>query len=119
MSRVTRSTSWRYTGRVPRNCWPQNLCDEVIDQTRALAQTRTLMRSLNRNLAALAEFYDGDWLAISASKHLTDDDERLIQEAAAKGRYSILAQDTIWDALQDARQAQLALTRLLARNLRC
>ena len=96
----------------------QVLCDRVIDRTAALAATGSAIRALNKDLDALARLYQDDWLSICTSGKLSRRDERSLEEAAANGRYSILAQDTIWNALQDARELQLSLAKLLVKSLK-
>lgn len=96
----------------------QALCDEIIDQTKALDATRKLIRALNRNLRNLQDFYEQHWLALAQDKRLSESDVRALESAIAKGRYSILDQDTIWNALQDAHHTQMAVLKVLVKDLR-
>ena len=96
----------------------QDLCDRIIDQSKALASAQKVIRSLNKDLRQLEDLYEKDWLAISSDKRLDRNDEQALAAAAKKGRYSVLGQDTIWNALQDAYQLQMALTKLLVKNLK-
>ena len=96
----------------------QELCDRVIEQTKALASTQKAIRSLNKDLRQLEVLYEKDWLAISSGTRINKNDEQALAAAAKKGGYSVLGQDTIWNALQDAYQVQIALTKLLVKNLK-
>lgn len=95
----------------------QTLCDRVIDKTEALTLALETVRALNEDLSQLEGLYDNDWLRIYSDKRLTDSDGEALLSYVKDGRYSILSQDTIWDALQDAQQIQLSLAKLLVKHL--
>ncbi len=95
----------------------QVLCDKVLDQTEALALALETAQALHQGLKQLEDFYDRDWLRIYSDERLTDADHAALRPHIQDGRYSILSQDTIWDALQAARQAQLSLAKLLVKQL--
>ena len=96
----------------------QDLCDRIIDQSKALASEQKVIRSLNKDLRELESLYEKDWSSIASDKRIDEKDEQALAAAAKKGRYSVLGQDTIWNALQDAYQLQMALTKLLVKNLK-
>ncbi|MDO5674552.1 MAG: DUF4298 domain-containing protein [bacterium] len=96
----------------------QDLCDRIIDQTKALAATQKAIRSLNKDLRKLESLYEKDWLSIVSDKRISGKDEAALAAAVKKGRYSVLGQDTIWNALQEAYQVQVALTKVLVKNLK-
>ena len=96
----------------------QGLCDRIIDQTKALASTDKAIRSLNKDLRELEMLYERDWLTLAGDQRLSEEDQRALAAAVPKGRYSVLDQDTIWNALQDAYRLQIALTKLLVKHLR-
>lgn len=96
----------------------QELCDRITDQTRALAATQKAIRTLNKDLRELESLYEKDWLALVSDKRIDAQDEEALTASSKKGCYSVLGQDTIWNALQDAYQLQMALTKLLVRNLK-
>lgn len=95
----------------------QALCDKIIDQTEALAPTLKTVRSLNKDLRQLEVFYDKDWLQIYSDKRLTDSDHETLLSYVKDGRYSILGEDTIWNAFCAAREIQLSLAKLLVKHL--
>ncbi|MGH8054799.1 MAG: DUF4298 domain-containing protein [Stenotrophomonas sp.] len=95
----------------------QALCDKVLDQTEALAPMLETVDTLNHDIKRLEAFYDKDWLRLHDDKQLTDSDHEALRPHIKDGRYSILAQDTIWDAFVTAREIQLSLTKLLVKHL--
>ena len=96
----------------------QELCERIIDQTQARAANQKVIRALNKDLRELETLYEKDWLSLVSSQQISGKDEAALAAAVGKGRYSVLDQDTIWNALQDAYQVQMALTKLLVKNLK-
>lgn len=96
----------------------QGLCDRIVDQTKALAGTDKAIRNLNKDLRELEMLYEKDWLALAGDQRLSEEDQQALAAAVPKGRYSVLDQDTIWNALQDAYRLQISLTKLLVKHLR-
>ena len=87
-------------------------------KTSLIKHIRILRGSLNKDLRELESLYEKDWSSIASDKRIDEKDEQALAAAAKKGRYSVLGQDTIWNALQDAYQLQMALTKLLVKNLK-
>ena len=95
----------------------QQLCDRVIEQTEALEPMVEAVANLNRDIRQLEAVYGQDWLRLQDALPASEDDPAALIASIAPGRYSILSQDTIWDALYAARQVQLALVKRLVADL--
>ena len=95
----------------------QGVCDRVIGQAEALGAVVEAIASLNRDIRELEAFYQGDWLRLHDAPAPEGEARAALLGSIAPGNYSILSQDTIWDALQNARRVQLALLKRLAAAL--
>lgn len=95
----------------------QQLCDRVINQTEALEPVLEAIAGLNKDIQQLEAIYGQDWLRLHDALPAGADTPAALHACIAPGRYSVLSQDTIWDALQAARQVQLALAKRLVAAL--
>lgn len=94
----------------------QILCDQVIDHTEVLARCLETVKLLNQDLKQLEHLYDQDWLRLY-DEPINDSELKQIQDVGQAGRHSVLSQDTIWNALQDAQEVQNSLLKSLNKNL--
>ena len=89
----------------------QQLCDRVTEQTEALEPVVQAIARLNGDIQRLGAMYEQDALPAGSNGPAA------LLASISPGRHSILGQDTIWNALHEARQVQLALLKRLAAGL--
>ena len=95
----------------------QQLCDRVTEQTEALEPVVQAIARLNGDIQRLGAMYEQDWLRLHDALLAGSNGPAALLASIAPGRHSILGQDTIWNALHEARQVQLALLKRLAASL--
>lgn len=89
----------------------------MIDHTQALFPVGQQVQALAAALRQLLAVYGEHWLALHQANDLDAAGHAALQAAIAPGRHSVLGQDTVWNALQGARQLQLALAKALVAAL--
>lgn len=67
--------------------------------------------------AALQDLYESDWMGLAESDRLSDGQRRELEQTGSRTKHSILAQDTIWNALSDNHQLRVRLIKSLADSL--
>lgn len=95
----------------------QSLCVQVEADHAALQRVLKALPAMQRRAQALSAYLHGPWLADVDAIAQVPKAEQRVHDAAPAGHYSVLAQDTIWDALTDADADVRALTKALARRL--
>lgn len=95
----------------------QALCVRVEADHAELTRLLRALPAMQRRHDALARYYDAHWLADVQALQAQPDAERRLLDATPDGHYSVLAEDTIWDALSDAREAVQRAIKALARRL--
>lgn len=95
----------------------QQLCDRVTEQTEALEPVVQAIARLNGDIQQLGAMYGQDWLRLHDALPAGSNGPAALLASIAPGRHSILGQDTIWNALHEARQVQLALVKRLVADL--
>lgn len=88
--------------------WAQEVCGTINDQSAVIERAVSVAAELQGRVKALESFYQNRWLEICEDPGLTDEDRDSLIFRARPGSYSVLGEDTIWDALQAARRVQIA-----------
>lgn len=92
----------------------QRLCTAVEQDIIEIENFRQFFTQAFQRLIKLSEFYDKDWLRIVDSGKLDEAGVQAVEKLTKEGQYSILDEDTIWDALTDSRAVYIALLKDLA-----
>ena len=92
----------------------QQLCNQVEQDIVKINEFKDFLLEAGARFDALAEWYDEDWLRVIDSEEIDDEQTALVEGIVPEGHYSILNQDTIWDALTESRDAYVQLLKTLA-----
>lgn len=95
----------------------QTLCTQLEADVQQLAAFGKSLAAIDQRYKALATLYQAHWLRLSESKALSKAQCQQIEDMVAKGSYSVLGQDTIWNALSDTRAEYLRLLKSLAEKI--
>ena len=95
----------------------QTLCTALEDDLRQLRKFGKFLSSVDERYRKLGALYQAHWMELSESADLDDNQRQQIQAMVAKGSYSVLDQDTIWNALSDTNQEYLRLLKSLAQKI--
>lgn len=95
----------------------QRLCEAVEADNTQLEALLSQLELMQQRSAQLDEFYQQRWL--HGSEQLARDTAAMqrLQDLPASGHYSILGQDTIWDALSERQELIKTLLKHLAKAL--
>ena len=95
----------------------QALCADVEADNRRLEHCLRSLKAAEKRRVALQDFYERDWLRLAESPDLSAAQAAGLQALVAEGGYSVLGQDTIWNALSDQHALRLKLLKHLAKHL--
>jgi hypothetical protein len=93
----------------------QTLCERVEGTAQELEAAVQKIAVLQQEAQALQDFYQHEWLELISDERLSEADRQAVQSAATG--YSVLGQDTIWDALEQVRAVQVRLIKQLVQSL--
>ena len=96
----------------------QTLCTALEDDLRQLRKLGKFLSNVDSRYRKLGALYQAHWVELSESEDLDDNQRQQIQAMVAKGSYSVLDKDTIWNALTDTNQEYLRLLKSLAQKIR-
>lgn len=95
----------------------QTLCSELeADLTQMVAFKRYLGEVEVRH-QKLSTLYESQWQRLTESEQLSAEEQAVIESMVREGHYSILGQDTIWNALYDTKAQYVELLKALAEKL--
>lgn len=92
----------------------QMLCLQVEQDNAEIQAFLKQLKVAEKRRKQLTEAYHQDWQALAK---LPQETLAQIQVEVPEGHYSVLAEDTIWDALETGRQARVALLKLLVKQI--
>ena len=95
----------------------QTLCTELEADVKQLRQLGKLLNRMDERYKQLPAIYQAHWMALTESEDLDDSQRQQIKAMVAKGSYSILGEDTIWNVLGDTNQEYVRLLKALARKI--
>ena len=95
----------------------QTLCTALEDDLRQLRKFGKFLSSVDERYRKLGALYQAHWMELSESADLNDNQRQQIQAMVAEGSFSVLDQDTIWNALSDTNQEYLRLLKSLAQKI--
>ncbi|MDO5687380.1 MAG: DUF4298 domain-containing protein [Neisseria sp.] len=95
----------------------QSLCAEVESDNKQLKQLLRLFKTADKRRDELQTLYENDWLHLVESEELSKEQRRELESLQAKGKYSILDQDTIWNALSDQYDLRVQLIKAAVKTL--
>ena len=72
---------------------------------------------IRQRMSELLSYYQNDWMLDVEKIEQQPDLARRIDESVTEGHYSVLGQDTIWDALEQVRAVQVRLIKQLVQSL--
>ena len=93
----------------------QTLCERVEGTAQELEAAVQKIAVLQQEADTLQDFYQHEWLELISDERLSDADRQAVQSAATG--YSVLGQDTSWDALEQVRAVQVRLIKQLVQSL--
>ena len=95
----------------------QELSTQVEDDNARLAGLLQELKDAGKRHEELHELYDRDWMELAGSPDLTDDQVAALERDPSNQRYSILAEDTIWNALSDQYDLKIRILKAVAKRL--
>lgn len=95
----------------------QTLCTQLEADAGTLKAFINKLKNIEATRSELTQAYQEDWLTLTESGELSDTQYQQLNNMVANGGYSILAQDTIWDALSDVHAYYHKLLGMLANSL--
>ncbi len=95
----------------------QRLCTDLENDVRNLSAFNEYLQSVNERYETLGSLYESDWLRLSESEKLDAAQIRQVEAMVAEGGFSVLGQDTIWNALSDTRIEYVQLLKALAKMI--
>ncbi|MDO5626344.1 MAG: DUF4298 domain-containing protein [Pseudomonadota bacterium] len=94
-----------------------DLCEQVEADNQAIAQLCKRLKKSDKTSRELLDLYEKHWLELAEPGKLSDEQRREIDALAKKGRYSVLAQDTVWNALSDQHALRIKLLKALVKEI--
>ena len=94
----------------------QVACTQVEADARTLRDMVAAVESIRARYQSLSESYQADWQRLADDEKLSPSQRQQeeLDSMVAEGGYSVLGQDTIWNALEDVRSEIGALQKALA-----
>ena len=91
----------------------QTLCHQVEEDANKISEFITFIQEANKRRKMLADFYQNGWMFYFEDEENQDKWDKALEAHIVKGSYSILGEDTIWDALFDGRMEILELLKTI------
>ncbi|MEA4813205.1 MAG: DUF4298 domain-containing protein [Anaerolineaceae bacterium] len=95
----------------------QKLCTQVENDLEKVTAFRQFMEEAEKRRKALADSYEKDWLRLIESDDVDDDQYKAVEALVPEGRYSIFAEDTIWNVLSDLHIEYKEILKMLVNQL--
>lgn len=95
----------------------QQLCTALEEDARQINAFADVLSAIEQRQQRLSALYQADWLRLVEETSLTDAQQKRLDDALSQDSYSILGQDTIWNALSDIREGYILLLKSLAEKL--
>ena len=95
----------------------QELTNLAIQDTRKIDEIIQYLEQVSQRQDELMDLYQEDWMRLVEDENLDEAQEEALQALVSDGQYSVLDQDTIWNALEELSDAQVNLLKYLAAGL--
>ena len=92
----------------------QTLTTQIEADIKSLGEFKKSLNEIIDRRDQLINLYESDWMELVDSDDLDDAQVQTIEKMVPEGSYSILNQDTIWDALNDLRTEYIDILKQLA-----
>ena len=92
----------------------QTLTTQIEADIKSLGEFKKSLNEIIDRRDQLINLYESDWMELVDSDDLEDSQVQTIEKMVPEGSYSILNQDTIWDALNDLRTEYIDILKQLA-----
>jgi hypothetical protein len=92
----------------------QALCHEVEADVNKISDFIAFIQDAQARKQKLAEFYQSEWMFYYEDEKNKEAWDKELEKHVAEDSFSILDEDTIWDALQDGRLETIELLKTIA-----
>ena len=93
----------------------QALTAELEADIKTLASFKKYLNATAKRQEQLGQFYQEEWMELVDSEDFDEEQEAALKKMVKKGHYSILDQDTIWDALNGIQDQYSSLLKALVK----
>lgn len=95
----------------------QVLAETATEDKRKIDEFIQFLEEVSQRQDELMDLYQEDWMRLVEDENLDEAQEEALQALVSEGQYSVLDQDTIWNALEELSDAQVNLLKYLAAGL--